>query len=170
MLGFSKIEETKLKGVFKVFIEKFEDSRGCIVNLFNNKDYHFNQEKLTISHKNVLRGLHSDTINDKLIYCLRGKFFLVVVNYDKKSEQYLQKVEFEIGEDSNYAVFVPKNFLNGHYCMMNNTYFYYKWSNGYVEPEKQISIKWNSPSLKIKWPLIYNVPIVSDRDNNSLSI
>ena len=164
MLGFSGVEETSLKGVFKINLEKFSDDRGFVLNVFKNESLHFNQEKLTVSKKNVLRGLHSDTKNDKLIYCLRGKFKLVVVNFIKDSVQYLNKEEFMMDENSNFAIFVPKNFLNGHYCLEDNTYFYYKWSSGYILPEDQISINWNSPSLNIDWQLIEKQPILSDRD------
>lgn len=164
MLGFSNVEKTSLDGVFKVNLEKFIDDRGFVLNVFKNESYHFNQEKLTVSKKNVLRGLHSDTKNDKLIYCLRGKFKLVVINFIKDSVQYLKKIEFNMDENSNFAVFVPKNFLNGHYCLQNNTYFYYKWSSGYILPEEQISVGWNSPSLKIDWGLLEDEPILSERD------
>lgn len=164
MLDFKNYEETNLKGVYKIKIEKFTDDRGYILNLFENKKTHFYQDKLTVSKKNVLRGLHCDSINDKLIFCIKGKFKLVVVNYDINHEQYLQKIHFDMEEKSDYAVFVPRNFLNGHYCLEDNTFFYYKWSSGYITPEKQITISWNSPSLSIDWGLIEKNPHLSERD------
>jgi len=163
------IEKTKLEGVCKVYLEKYFDDRGQIINLL---DYHpsgkkYLLDKLTISKKNVLRGLHTDTVNDKLIYCIRGRFKLVVVNYNKNHEQFLQKSYFDMDEQSDFAVFVPKYFLNGHYNLENNTYFYYKWSSGYVPADQQISVNWNSPSLAIDWDLIENKPHLSDRDKNA---
>jgi dTDP-4-dehydrorhamnose 3,5-epimerase len=166
----NKIEKTELDGVFKVKLEKFNDDRGSIFNLYDNKYAHFNLEKLTISKKNVLRGLHSDLKNDKLIYCLRGSFFFVVVNYIKESSQYLKKIELQMTEDSDFAVFVPKGFLNGHYCLEENTYFYYKWSDGYIPANDQISVRWDSPSLAINWNLLSKEPIISDRDKKSILI
>ena len=70
-------------------------------------------------------------------------------------------------EDSNYAVFVPKGFLNGHYCMSDDCLFYYKWSESYVTPENQFSVRWNDKTLDIQWPLIEDIPILSSRDENS---
>ncbi len=168
--GFKNTEETSLKGAFKVLLDKYEDDRGHVLNVFDNSETHFNQEKLTVSKKHVLRGLHSDTKNDKLIYCLLGKMLLVVVNYDINSKQYLYKLEIEMDENSNFAIFVPKNFLNGHYCMSKKVYFYYKWSDGYVLPEEQVSVRWNSPKLDINWHLLTKEPILSDRDANSLEL
>lgn len=163
------VETTNLDGVYKVYLEKYFDDRGKIVNLL---DYHPNGEKyllnkLTISKKNVLRGLHGDAINDKLIYCIRGKFKLIVVNYDQNHAQFLQKSYFDMDEQSDFAVFVPKGFLNGHYNLEDNTYFYYKWSSGYVSADQQISVNWNSPSLALDWNLTDSQPHLSDRDKNA---
>ena len=85
-------EYLPLKGVYKVHLENFSDNRGTIVNLFDIEQFSsFKVEKLSKSKKNVLRGLHGDSINDKLIYCLKGAMHLAIVNYDSKSDQYLKK-------------------------------------------------------------------------------
>jgi len=161
-------EELPLNGVYKIYLENFSDNRGNITNLFDvNQFPDFKIDKLTKSKKNVLRGLHGDSINDKLIYCLKGKIYLAIVNYDKQSEQYLQKFEIEMDEDSNFAVFIPKNFLNGHYCLTEDCLFYYKWSENYVSPENQFSLRWDEPILDIKWPLIKALPVLSERDKKS---
>ncbi len=158
---------TELKNVFKVKLEKFYDDRGNITNLFkNNNLFNFSEDKLTISKRNVLRGLHGDILNDKLIYCLRGSFRLAVVNYDSSSDEYLKKIEIDMHEDTDFAVFVPKNFLNGHYCTSDINYFYYKWSHGYVEPDKQYSVRWDSPAININWNL-KGFPVLSSRDKES---
>jgi len=166
-----KKEELSLKGVYKIYLENFSDNRGMIVNLFDIEQFHtFKVEKLSKSKKNVLRGLHGDSINDKLIYCLKGKIYLAVVNYDIESNQFLEKIEIEISEDSNFAILVPRNFLNGHYCLTEDCLFYYKWSESYVKPEEQFSVRWDDEQLKINWPLLEPRPIISERDKNSKTL
>ena len=164
-------ENTGLEGVYKVRLENFSDERGEIVNLFDIDQFPaFKVDKLSKSKRNVLRGLHGDTTNDKLIYCLHGKMHLVVVNYDKNSPQYLHKIELEMSDDNYFAVFVPKNFLNGHYCLSETCLFYYKWSDSYIHPDKQFSICWNDQDLNIEWPLLEEEPILSERDKNSKTL
>tara|TARA_R110000796_G_scaffold46045_3_gene111456 strand:+ start:2158 stop:2691 length:534 start_codon:yes stop_codon:yes gene_type:complete len=166
-----KKEEMALKGVYKVGLERFSDERGRIINIFDCEQFSkFKIDKLTRSKKNVLRGLHGDTTNDKLIYCLQGKFHLVIVNYDKESPQYLEKIQIDMSEDSDFAIFVPRNFLNGHYCLSEKCLFYYKWSESYVSPDKQFSILWNDKDLNIKWPLLESEPILSLRDETSKTL
>ena len=160
-------EETELEGVYQILLENYSDERGKIVNLFDIEQFStFKIDKLTKSKQNVLRGLHGDLINDKIIYCLQGKFHLVVVNYDKNSPQYLKKIQLTMDENSDFAVFVPKGFLNGHYCLSQKCLFYYKWSESYVSPEKQFSVSWDDETLNIDWPLLEDNPILSLRDKN----
>jgi len=166
-----KKEETELQGVYKILLERFSDERGSIVNLFDTEQLpRFKIDKLTRSTRNVLRGLHGDSTNNKLIYCLQGKIHLVVVNYDKNSPQYLEKIQIDMDEKSAFAVYVPKNFLNGHYCLSDSCLFYYKWSESYVNPEDQFSILWSDDILNIQWPLLEEEPILSSRDKNSKTI
>ena len=166
-----KKENLSLDGVYKVYLENFSDERGQITNLFDCEQFsQFKIDKLTKSNRNVLRGLHGDTNNDKLIYCLQGKIHLVVVNYDKSSPQYLKKIQLDMDENNNFAVFVPRNFLNGHYCISETCLFYYKWSDSYVHPDKQFSVAWNDESLNIEWPLLEKEPILSERDKKSQTL
>lgn len=162
------VHETELDGVFKIDLENFHDERGSILNL---SDYHpinerYSIDKLTISTKNVLRGLHGDNVNDKLIFCLKGKIKLAIVNFDSSHVQYLKTQVITMSEKSNFAVFIPKNYLNGHYCIAKENFFFYRWTNGYIKPEEQISIKWDSLDLLEKWNLKQE-PILSERDKNS---
>ena len=92
-----KVEKTTLKGVLKISPPtNFEDHRGTFIEIYNEKLYKENgintdfvQEDISTSRKNVLRGLHGDTTTTKLISCLYGKIFLMVVNNDKNSDQYM---------------------------------------------------------------------------------
>jgi dTDP-4-dehydrorhamnose 3,5-epimerase len=162
-----KIEKTNLDGVLKIHLENFHDDRGTIINLL---DYHPNKlkyslDKLTITKKNVLRGLHGDKFNDKLIYCLRGEMKFAVVNLDESHEQFLKSEIFHIKDSDYCAIFVPRKYLNAHYCIGEEVLFFYRWTYGYVEPQKQMSYRWNSKKFNINWGNIE--PSLSERDNNS---
>ncbi len=87
------MEATKTK-LDKVLLIKpptiFEDFRGAYVELYNENIYHeaginvkFIQDDISISTRHVLRGIHGDSETWKLVSCLYGKFYLVVVNWDK---------------------------------------------------------------------------------------
>ena len=81
------ISETKLKGVLSIKLDNFIDHRGKYVETYNEDEYFkqnittkFVQDDISISKKNVLRGIHGDEQTTKLVSCLSGSFYLVVVN------------------------------------------------------------------------------------------
>ena len=73
----------------------FEDFRGHYIETYNRSAYftagipiEFIQDDISTSHRHVLRGIHGDTKTWKLISCLQGSFYMVVVNNDPSSSQY----------------------------------------------------------------------------------
>ena len=145
----------------------FKDYRGYYwtswkKNSFNNKN--FCHDKFSYSKYRVLRGLHGDSKTWKLISCVYGKFFFVVVNYDRKSKNYLKTLQTTLTMESGTQILIPPNFLNGMMCLSKECVMHYKlaYKGRYTDHDKQISIKWNDIRLKIKWPNLK--PILSKRD------
>ena len=99
------VENTKLAAVLLIKLEAFEGHRGWYVETYNEKLYHehgidvkFIQDDISVSTKHVLRGIHGDAQTWKLISCLCGKFYLVVVNNDAESNDYLKWQSFVLSE------------------------------------------------------------------------
>ena len=163
-----KVEKTNLKGVLKITLDAFEDHRGYYVETYNedlyNKhgiDVKFIQDDISVSKKNVLRGIHGDQETWKLISCLEGKFYLVVINNDENSSQYMQWESFTLSEQNRTQLLVPPRFGNGHLVLSERAIFHYK-QNTYYNPNGQFTICWNDPKYNIKWPI--KKPILSERD------
>ena len=164
-----KIYKTNLKGVLKIKLNPFIDFRGKYLEIFNKKLFkktkkkiNFIQDDISISKKNVLRGIHGDNRTSKLITCLYGKFLLVVVNNDKKSKQYRKYQKFILSDKNNIQILVPNKFGNGHYVISEKAIFHYK-QNTLYNRKSQFTLKWNDKKLKIKWPKGIK-PILSKRD------
>jgi dTDP-4-dehydrorhamnose 3,5-epimerase len=165
----------------------FRDKRGYYWTAWRKsliKDLEFKHDKFSLSKKNVLRGLHGDKKTWKLISCPYGKFFLVVVNCVKSSKNYLKWKSYILSHKNGLQVLVPPNYANGHYCLSNECLFHYKlaYKGKYADIDRQYSLRWNDPKLKIRWPLIkrksrrkskqklnyiYLKPILSVRDKKS---
>ncbi len=146
----------------------FEDFRGTYVELYNEQLYinagikvKFIQDDISISSRHVLRGIHGDNETWKLISCLYGKFYLVVVNWDKNSPQYRQWESFTLSEKNCTQVLVPPNFGIGHLVLSEQAIFSYKQST-YYNRANQFTLVWNDPELNIWWPI--KNPILSQRD------
>ncbi len=165
------VESTKLKGVKRITPPTiFHDFRGDYIELYNNQLYHeagievdFVQDDISVSMKNVLRGIHGDQVTTKLISCLLGEIYLVIVNCDEQSEQYREWQPFIISDKNRYQILVPPRFGVAHLVLTEKAIFHYKQST-YYNRESQFTIRWDDPSLGITWPI--DDPILSKRDSN----
>ena len=145
----------------------FKDSRGLLWTTWKRntfKNIKFNHDKFSISKKNVLRDLHCDFKSWKMISCVYGKIFFVIVDMRKKSKSYLKHKSWVLDYKKPKLILIPPYYANGHLCLSNECLFHYKWSykGKYIDSDKQKSYRWNDPKIKIRWPV--KKPILSKRD------
>jgi dTDP-4-dehydrorhamnose 3,5-epimerase len=163
------VRPTRLDGVKLLEpTTRFEDFRGEYVEIWNRQlaheagiDVDFVQDDISISTQNVLRGIHGDTSTWKLISCLQGRFYLVVINNDPSSPQYRQWEGFTLSDRNRLSILVPPRFGNGHYVLSEQAIFHYKQSS-YYDRAGQFTLAWDDPELGLWWPT--RAPIVSQRD------
>ena len=163
-----QVHKANQKGVLLIKLDIVEDFRGEYVETYNEELYRINgidvkfvQDDISISTKNVLRGIHGDSETWKLISCLYGKFYLVVVDCDVGSENFGKWESFVLSDVNRLQVLVPPKYGNAHLILNDKAIFHYKQST-YYNPEKQFTYKWNEPKFNIWWPI--NNPILSQRD------
>ena len=162
------VEKTELEGVLLIKPDVFEDHRGLYIETYNEKLYRdldvgvkFVQDDISVSSHHVLRGIHGDSETWKLISCLYGKFYLIVLNWDKASSQYRQWASFVLSDRNRVQILVPPKFGNGHLVLSETAIFHYKQST-YYQREKQFTVLWDDPELNIWWPI--KNPVLSRRD------
>jgi dTDP-4-dehydrorhamnose 3,5-epimerase len=165
-----KVSKTQLEGVLLIQLDAFEDHRGEYVETYNEEIYrqqginlHFVQDDISVSHHNVLRGIHGDAETWKLISCLYGRFYFVVVNCDQESSTFGKWQALTLSDRNHQQVLVPPKHGNGHLVLSEKTIFHYKQTT-YYNPKGQFTYKWNDPSLNIWWPS--ETPILSQRDES----
>lgn len=163
----SFIQENKqIKDLITFTQDSFIDNRGEIWTSYDKDNFklpNFVQDKVSISKKNVIRGLHGDYQTGKLITCLSGECFLVVVDARKDSPTFSNIISFVLSKNSKLSVYVPPGCLNGHAVISEeDCTFFYKWTHNYTGPENQITVNYADTTLSIQWPV--TAPILSDRD------
>ena len=163
-----QVTKTKLDGVLLIKLDVFEDFRGQYVETYNEEfcrnngiDVKFVQDDISVSSRHVLRGIHGDAETWKLVSCLYGKFYLVVVNCDKESKDFGKWQGFTLSDVNRHQVLIPPRHGNGHVVLSEQAIFHYK-QNTYYNPKGQFTYLWNDPQLKIWWPI--KNPILSQRD------
>ncbi len=139
MTAAMEVFTTKLESVLLIKPPTvFEDFRGHYIETYNRNAYFtagipidFIQDDISVSHRHVLRGIHGDSTTWKLISCLQGSFYLVVVNNDPNSSQYREWAAFTLSDSNRLQILVPPNFGNGHLVMSERAIFHYKQSTEY---------------------------------------
>jgi dTDP-4-dehydrorhamnose 3,5-epimerase len=160
-------EVKELSGAKCIELNTFSDLRGEIWPLYSvDNDFlpSFIEDKVSISRRGVLRGLHGDSEIGKLITCLSGQFQLVAADLRKGSKTYGNTHSWILDDRAPISIYVPPGCVNGHLCLSSRCVFHYKWTKSYSGAEKQATIKWNDSALNIKW--MDNNPILSERDQN----
>lgn len=163
-----EVIKTNLDGVLLIKSGIFEDHRGYYRETYNEENYHeqgikvkFVQDDISVSSKNVLRGIHGDSETWKLISCFFGTFYLVVVNCDKQSDNFGKWQAFTLSDRNNHQVLVPPKYGNAHLVLSDMAIFHYKQST-YYKPSGQFTYKWDDKKFNIWWP--NKNPILSQRD------
>ena len=163
-----EFRKTELDKVVLIRPDVFEDHRGEYVETYNEGlygkngiDVKFLQDDISVSTRNVLRGIHGDPETWKLVSCLFGKFYLVVVNCDIGSEDFAKWQSFVLSDITRLQVLIPPKYGNAHLILSDKAIFHYKQST-YYDPTKQFTYKWNDPKFNIWWPI--KNPILSQRD------
>ncbi len=167
--SFKRLE---IPDVVLVEPEVFRDQRGFFMETYrksefkeNNIAYDFVQDNHSKSQKGVLRGLHYQLhpkAQGKLVRCVRGKIWDVVVDIRKGSPWYGKWVAVELSEENKLMLWVPPGFAHGFVALDDDTEVIYKTTEEY-DPELDKGIVWNDPDLGINWPL--RDPILSEKDS-----
>lgn len=163
------VRRTKLKGVLVITPPTiFRDFRGSYIEIYNEQVYRaagirlkFIQDDISVSHRNVLRGIHGDHRTWKLVSCLHGKFYLVVVNCDPRSRSFGKWQSFVLSDKNRLQVLIPPSYGNAHLVQSELAIFHYKQTTCY-DRASQFTYLWNDPKFNISWPA--RNPVLSKRD------
>ena len=164
-----KLIKTKIDGPKIIKSQIFKDNRGYLKETFRNtffKRMTFSFDLMSFSRKNVLRGLHIQTISSqsKIITVTQGKIFDVAVDLRKKSKNFGKVYSYILSASNKESLFIPKGFAHGYLVLEKNTVVIYNVDE-YFYPKLQKTIAWNDEFLSIKWPKSKNL-IISKKDKD----
>jgi dTDP-4-dehydrorhamnose 3,5-epimerase len=144
------------------------DFRGELWTTWKQDEFYpklnFNHDKVSTSRKNVIRGIHGDFKSWKLIECLYGELYFVLVDNRPESKNYKNWTSMMLSDKKRQSVLVPPGIGNGFCVMSEHSIFHYKWAyeGKYPDVDNQFTLKWNDPELDLEWPI--DNPILQKRD------
>jgi dTDP-4-dehydrorhamnose 3,5-epimerase len=165
--------ELPLRGAFLIRMEPHGDDRGSFSRTFcaaEFEEHGLNPEiqQCSTSHnsrRGTLRGMHYQAephAEEKLVRCTRGAIYDVIVDLRPGSPTRGRWEAIELTDENRRMLYVPQGFAHGFQTLADDTEILYQISVRY-HPESARGIRWNDPTLGIRWP---EAPerIISERD------
>lgn len=169
--------ETEIEGLIEVTPFNADDIRGCFTKDYskevfeqNNIKYDLAEIFYTTSHRGVIRALHFQRVKQqpKLVRCIYGHVFDVVVDLRKESKTFKKWLGFDLTGDNKKEILIPAGCAHG-YLVLEHSVVSYKCAEKFYG-EYDDGILWNDPDINVKWPLELvggkeNI-ILADKDKN----
>ncbi len=173
MGGRMKFVKAPLAGAYEIEPEPIEDERGLFARSFCLKEFAgigFNKQIVQINHsvtrqKGTIRGMHYQLppyCEIKIIRCVQGKIFDVMVDIRAGSPTFLQWHGVELSHDTMRMVYIPEGFGHGFQALTDNVEMIYHHSEFY-SPEYERGLRFDDPALAIEWPLPASAVSPKDR-------
>ena len=161
-----------LSGAYLVQLEPRIDARGTFARAFCAREFavqgltaSFMQANISTNLKaGTVRGLHFQNAphrEAKLVQCVKGSIYEVVVDIHEESATYLRWTGVELSDINGVMIFVPEGFAHGYQTLSDGANVLYLVSEFYT-PDVEGGLRCNDPKLGIKWPLA--VSDISEKD------
>lgn len=166
---------TELEGAKIVQIEPRVDGRGLFSRVFCKEIFkeqigrNIEVKQINISRtvsRGAIRGLHYQIppySEDKLVRCVTGAIFDVIVDIRPQSNTYMQWASFELRGENLKMLFIPQGFAHGFQTLTREVELMYIHTNCYSKDHER-GINYCDPAFNINWPL--DVSVMSDRDKS----
>ena len=116
------------------------------------------------AYKGTVRGLHYQRephSEAKVVRCLKGVIWDVLIDIRPESPTYLRWQQFELSSENGHQLYVPAGFAHGYQTLCDDVEVNYLISVPYA-PQSACGIRYNDPTFGITWPL--PVTEISEKD------
>lgn len=163
-----QIEPLNMPGVFVVQTQTFSDQRGQFYRCYEKQIYPLDIHQVNFSctsTKGSVRGLHLQNhpySEVKMVRCITGAIFDVIVDLRKNSPTFSQWLFRELTEENKELLIIPPGCAHGFQTLKNDSELLYLHSKNY-QPSHEIGIHPLDSTINIKWP--HTIHTLSERDN-----
>jgi dTDP-4-dehydrorhamnose 3,5-epimerase len=167
-----RLEKLEIPGAMLVRLERKVDGRGFFARTFCAREFAAAGLPVAVAQTSIscnerrgtVRGLHFQwppSQEDKLVRCIRGEIFDVLLDLRPGSAAYLRHCAVVLNEENHDAVFVPHGVAHGFQVLADRTEVHYQMTDFYAA-ELHAGVRWNDPAFGVRWPLPPSV--ISERD------
>lgn len=161
--------DTKLTGPVLLAPAVHGDERGFFVETFRKAALHdlgiaddFVQDNHSRSRRSVVRGMHFQPGQAKLVRCARGAILDVIVDIRRSSPQFGEWEAVQLDDVSHHQLFVPDGFAHG-FCVLSEIADVAYKVTTYYDPAAESGFSYEDPEVGIEWPDVDSL-VGSERD------
>lgn len=166
--------ELPLQGAFTGNFNRFVDNRGMFERVLCTdllKQLGLNKPIVQVNRSitktvGTIRGMHYQippSAETKIIRCIRGKIFDVIIDLRSSSPTFLHWHGVELSADNVLMMYVPEGCAHGFQTLEPDSELLYFHTATY-NPEYERAVRFDDPKVNIQWPL--SVSEVSERDRS----
>jgi len=152
-----------LSGAYVIELTPRGDARGKFTRLFCEKELSqightkpiVNINASVSQQKGTLRGMHFQKppkAEVKIVRCVRGAVYDVIVDLRKDSSTFLQHIGVELSDTNNRMLYIPEGFAHGFQTLTDDVEFMY-FVTEFYSPELEGGLRYDDPRLAITWQL-----------------
>ncbi|MGA2925917.1 MAG: dTDP-4-dehydrorhamnose 3,5-epimerase [Solirubrobacteraceae bacterium] len=149
---------TRLNGPALVVPAVHGDERGFFLETYRRKVFaelgigaEFVQDNHSRSRRGVVRGMHFQPGMGKLVRCVRGAIFDVVVDVRRGSPTFGQWESAELDDQTHRQLYCPNGFAHG-FCVLSEVADVTYGCTTYYEPAGEGGFRYDDPAVGIQWP------------------
>jgi dTDP-4-dehydrorhamnose 3,5-epimerase len=164
--------ETRLEGPILIEPVVHGDARGFFQETYRRNVFaelgvadEFVQDNHSRSGRGVLRGMHFQPGQAKLVRAVRGAILDVVVDIRPGSPAFGRWEAFPLDDETHHQLYVPDGFAHGFCVLSELADVSYKVST-YYDPAAESGFRFDDPEVGIQWPAGVEL-LVSQRDREA---
>lgn len=155
--------KTEIEELYVIQLEPRNDSRGYFSRNFCKNElakigvkFDIAQTNRSLSlKKGTIRGLHFQKFpksESKIVQCIKGSIFDVVLDLRPDSKTYKKWVGKELSAKNMTLMLIPKGCAHGFQTLEENSVVEY-FVDEFYSPKYESGVRWDDPAIGINWPI-----------------
>jgi dTDP-4-dehydrorhamnose 3,5-epimerase len=170
------VTETALDGVLLIEPVVHGDERGFFLESFRvdtlaeaGVELEFVQDNHSRSRHGIVRGMHFQLGQAKLVRAVRGAILDVACDIRSGSPTFGQWVAYRLDDENHRQLLVPSGFAHG-FCVLSEVADVVYKTSAYYDPSAEGGFRFDDPDVGIDWPGGAERLVASQRDRDAATL
>jgi dTDP-4-dehydrorhamnose 3,5-epimerase len=168
-----QVQPTRLVAPRLIEPVAYGDERGFFLETYRRDilaaggvEDEFVQDNHSRSIGGIVRGMHFQPGMSKLVACVRGTIFDVLVDIRRGSPTFGEWEGHELSDENHRQLYCPDGFAHG-FCVLSDVADVVYKTSAYYDPAAEAGFAFDDPEVRIEWPIATGDLVASERDRKA---